>query len=107
MTQTKQPKTASRSSSHTPGPLRAYERNTDPMNWAIRDADNHMVAEHIPKQLALLFVKAPEMYELAKLVLAWWDTRFGEELNYWADKHEPVFIDAARRIKAEIDGEGS
>ena len=82
-------------SKHTPGPLRAYERNTDPMNWAIRDADNHMVAEHIPKQLALLFVKAPEMYELLERLI-----KVDDEVQVQAA------IEAARRIKAAIDGEG-
>ena len=69
-------------SKYTPGPLRAYERNTDPMNWAIRDANNHMVAEHIPKQLALLFVKALEMYELLrtfKNMVREWEQIIGTE----------------------------
>ena len=37
-------------------PLRAYERNSDPQNWAIRDAGNNKVAEHIPKDLAQLMI---------------------------------------------------
>jgi len=85
-----QPKAASK---FTSGALRAYERNTDPLNWAIRDADNHMVAEHIPKQLALLFIKAPEMYELLDSMTTLSRELFG------------AIVDEARRIKAAIDGD--
>ena len=48
----------------TLGSLRAYERNDDMADWVIRDPNNHLVAGGIPKELALLFAKAPEMYEL-------------------------------------------
>ena len=104
-----QPKTGSKLSSHTPGPLRAYERNTDPMNWAIRDADNHMVAEHIPKQLALLFVKALEMYELLRHILTADGVPQSTASGPMSRKDiawVKAIYEEARRIKAAIDGEG-
>ncbi|KKL93787.1 hypothetical protein LCGC14_1871110 [marine sediment metagenome] len=105
-------------SKFTPGPLRAYERNDDMADWVIRDANNHLVAGGIPKELALLFVKAPEMYELllqierAKNNILSIEKSEGAVASStgcpsptrldWED-----IVDNACRIKAAIDGEGS
>ena len=87
-------------SKFTPGPLRACGRNYDTADWVIRDANNHIVAGELPKEFALLFAKAPEMYELLELL---------DDFGTKTQRPNTVYIDGvvvkARRIKAEIDGE--
>ena len=85
----------------TLGSLRAYERNDDMADWVIRDANNHLVAGGIPKELAVLFVKAPEMYELllfGQVAIMEGGHNLSPLMHKW--------LDEARRIKAAIDGEG-
>ena len=104
MTQTKQPKTGSKSSSHTPGPWRG-DRTTGRIvaqSPAYPSDEDRCIAE-IGESLAFsqqervanarLIAQAPEMYELLSHIT----------------NHDPLLpcgfcINEARRIKAEIDG---
>ena len=109
MTQTKQPKTASK---FTPGPLQAieWEDGTIQVMTADEGAEERLVAEiptskHFndprlgePLADARLYAAAPKMYEWLGALVHWWD-----------DGCKPnkaiISVAEARRIKAAIDGE--
>ncbi len=104
MTPTKQPKTGSKSSSHTPGPWLVRERgyiHPSSKSWGLcvydtkPDVESSLLAHVKDNANARLIAAAPEMYELLSHIT----------------NHDPLLpcgfcINEARRIKAEIDGEG-
>ena len=117
MTQTKQPKTASKSSSHTPGPwhLTTYKQGGDsethrglclhPQGQIVARLPIGYNGDYPAGDSALpnarLIAAAPEMYELLSTIIDWYENSGSTEpcagsVDLWS---------AARRIKAAIDGE--
>ncbi len=97
MTQTKQPKAGSKSSSHTPGPweVRKVKDVTEVVGYLLPNAPQLIFDPcRMDEANARLIAAAPEMYELLSHIT----------------NHDPLLpcgfcINEARRIKAEIDGE--
>ena len=113
MTQTKQPKAASKSSSHTPGPWRVdsitgriiaqspvYPGDEDRCIAELGESLAFSQQERVAN--ARLTAAALEMYELLSTIIKWYENSGSTEpcagsVDLWS---------AARRIKAAIDGDG-
>ena len=104
MTQTKQPKTASKSSSHTPGPWKVEQIDTGPIVTTPNEWVANVARQRPASQAnARLIAAAPEMYEWMKAEVS--DLELlasSNSLSAW----QLVRLETALRIKAAIDGEG-
>ena len=104
-----QPKTASKSSSHTPGPWEwtQYSPTTAEHHSAsLSSSDDdgvlfHQAAWQVSNANARLIAAAPEMYELLEIVESYYHDAPQLHPHDWG-----TIVNVARRIKAAVDGEG-